>query len=201
MTTVKITQLTASSITNDLQEMLSVNDSYYLGTKIQDKSIIQLTTPPSARLPSSLNNAIAPYTVRFNAPFFGATNAGSAHVVEHVLITFFNSRVTPNFRARIEADFAAFDNIVKRGAHGNLGVASGWVEEPLTHESLDEDATGFVVVRGWETMEDFENLLKTSEYAKAIPLLMAWEAPFEMVSFRFRIQGSDRLRNDVLVAR
>jgi hypothetical protein len=200
MTAVKITHLTASSITNDLKEVISINGSYYLGTKIQDKSIIQLTTPPSVRLPSSINNPIASYTVRFNVPFFGATNAGSAPVVEHVLITFPNSRITSNFRARIEADFAAFDNIVKRGAHGDLGVASGWVDEPLTHESLDEAATGFVVVRGWEAMEDFENLLKTSEYAEAIPLLMAWEAPFEMVSFRFRIQGSDRLSNDVLVA-
>ena len=100
----------------------------------------------------------------------------------------------PAFRARIEADFAAFDAIVKRGARGDIGVAWGWVQEPLKPAGVaggeeHEEATGFVVVRGWESMQAFESVLKTEEYKEAIPLLLAWEAPFEMVSLPTNIFG------------
>jgi hypothetical protein len=184
MATIQITQVNFPSSLSSLQDALSTFDEtkFVLGTKIQDEKVAQLTTSPPAAPPASLGTPLAIHTARLNAPFFGADNPGSAPVIEYVLIYFANSRITPEFRKRIEIDFAAFDVLAKKGARGDIGVASGWVDESLTHESIQEPATGYLVARGWEAMEDFENVLKTVEYAEAIPLLLAWEAPFEMVS-------------------
>lgn len=184
MATIHISQFT-NPPPSTLQQAVSSLDhtDSVLGTKIQDQQIVQITSASPLAPNSALGSPLTSYTVNFNNPFFGPNNPGSAPVVENVLITFPNSRITPEFRTRVENDFAAFDLLAKKGAKGDIGVAWGWVEESLKHESLGaEEATGFFVVRGWETMGDFENVLATPEYAEAIPLLLAWEAPFEMVS-------------------
>jgi hypothetical protein len=200
---IKILQFRTPSPPIPLQKISSTTPAYY-GLKVQDSNITQLTTNASSESSCQTHSSLAPsttpiasYTAHLNAPFFGPGKPASAPIIEHVLITFPNSRMTPAFRARIEADFAAFDTIVKRGARGDISVAWGWVQESLESERAtgteeqeeQEEATGFVVVRGWESMRDFENVLKTEEYKEAIPLLLAWEAPFEMVSLPINIFG------------
>jgi hypothetical protein len=196
MSKIHILQFRTPSSPAPLQHLSPTTPSYR-GLRIQDANITQLTTitpEPSSDISSLLppnTTPTASYTVHLNTPFFGPQTPGSAPIVEHVLISFPKSRATPAFRSRIEADFAVFNTIVKRGARGDIGVAWGWVQESLSHESLGEgeEAMGFVVIRGWESMRDFENVLGTEEYKEAIPLLMAWEAPFDMVSLRVRGVG------------
>jgi hypothetical protein len=38
-------------------------------------------------------------------------------------------------------------------------------------------------MRGWETMADFERAVKTEVFKEAVPILIGWGAPFELVSF------------------
>jgi hypothetical protein len=38
----------------------------------------------------------------------------------------------------------------------------------------------FLVARGWEGMQYFEDVIKTDEYKEAVQILMGWQAPWDM---------------------
>lgn len=71
---------------------------------------------------------------------------------------------------------------------GTLGWTSGWGLDEQEHENVkDEKAKCFFVVRGWESMETLEQSIKKDAFKKAIPILLAWNAPFKMVGVCFAV--------------
>ncbi|RQM04648.1 hypothetical protein DH86_00003757, partial [Scytalidium sp. 3C] len=91
------------------------------------------------------------------------------------------SRKTPEFRKQIKEDFLKFDEIYSKGATGNSSLAFGWLLEEQEHdENKGEKASCFFVIRGWESMDHFEQSVKHDAYKEAIPLLFAWNAPWKM---------------------
>lgn len=173
-----------------------------LGIQVQDPSIFQITSEWNGTLDHEELKANSEHTaflksvrssfaepqnmfrVAFKQPAFGPTGPATANVVEFVQIWFPASRVTPEYQEEIERDFIKFDHICKRAMKGDMGLAFGWVLEEQEHEDIkDEKAKCFFVARGWESMEYFERLVKDDAYKEAIPLLLAWSAPFKIVRF------------------
>jgi hypothetical protein len=123
------------------------------------------------------------FHVDLNKSAFGPDGAATANVVEYVQSYFPVSRVTPEFQKQVEEDFLRFDEIYIQGAKGNLSWAFGWVLDEQEHENIKgEKAKCLFVTRGWESMDHFEQSVKTDAYKKSIPILFAWNAPFKMVS-------------------
>ncbi|OBT49502.1 hypothetical protein VE04_10032, partial [Pseudogymnoascus sp. 24MN13] len=97
------------------------------------------------------------FHVVLSRPAFGSDGPVAAPVVEFVQSYFPASRVTPEFQRGIEEDFARFDKIYKKGVKGDLGLSSGWVLDEQEHENIeDEKAKCFIIARGWESMDCFE---------------------------------------------
>jgi hypothetical protein len=44
-----------------------------------------------------------------------------------------------------------------------------------------EKTKGFLVLVGWQLMAGFELCMKSESVKEALPLLMAWNAPYKMV--------------------
>jgi hypothetical protein len=63
---------------------------------------------------------------------------------------------------------------------GELDLSYGWSHEHGGEKN--NELKLFVVTSGWETMADFESAVKTEVFKEAIPILIEWEAPFELVS-------------------
>lgn len=125
------------------------------------------------------------FHVALNQSAFGPDGPANANVVEHVQNFFAASRKTPEFRKQIKEDFLKFDEIYSKGATGNSSLAFGWLLEEQEHdENKGEKASCFFVIRGWESMDHFEQSVKHDAYKEAIPLLFAWNAPWKMVSMR-----------------
>ncbi|KAH8810793.1 hypothetical protein F5884DRAFT_668383 [Xylogone sp. PMI_703] len=177
---------------------------FVFGTQVQDKGTIQITSEldavqdnvdletivESSSFIKALHNACGEprniFHVDLSRSAFGPDGLATANVIECVQNYFPASRVTPEFQKRIEKDFLKFDEIYSKGAKGNLSWASGWVLEEQEHRDIKgEKAKCFFVIRGWESMDHFEESLKNDAYKEAIPLLFAWNAPWKMVSPRF----------------
>lgn len=174
---------------------------FALGTQVQDNNTIQITsewtgvqdlatlqaTPEHKSFITSVGNLCdAPVSI-FHVPLhhsaFSPDGPATAPVVEFVQSYFPTSRATPEFQKRIEEDFVRFDGIYREGVKGELGWAFGWVIEEQEHEGIEgEKAKCFLVMRGWESMECFEESVKHNKYKEAIPILFAWGAPWKMVS-------------------
>ncbi|EMD64516.1 hypothetical protein COCSADRAFT_26657 [Bipolaris sorokiniana ND90Pr] len=102
-------------------------------------------------------------------------------LIEFVKISFPAARATPDFRGSIERDFRVFDEKCVAVARGNGGVAFGWGVDEEEQEGVEGGmAVGFFVLRGWEGMEYFEQLVGTSEFKGAIEGLKGWGAPMNM---------------------
>lgn len=163
-----------------------------IGTQVQDPNIILLTSEASNFEDQPLFRAIkdlcgqptSSYQVDLEESALGPGGAASAPYVEFVANYFPVSRLTPDFRAQVEADFAKFNGICKSIAHGDLGLSTGWSVDEVDHQDVtDEKTKVFLIMRGWRSMEDFENITKHEKFeSEAIPILLAWKAPFKMVS-------------------
>lgn len=126
--------------------------------------------------------------VAFNRSAFGPEGPATANVVEFAQNYFPASRVTPEFQKKIEADFLKFDEICRKGIKGNAGLAFGWVLEKQDHEDIKgENARCLLVMRGWESMGHFEEFVRTDTFQEAIQILLAWNAPYEMVMSTFPV--------------
>ncbi|KAF2124338.1 hypothetical protein P153DRAFT_301958 [Dothidotthia symphoricarpi CBS 119687] len=169
-------------------------------THVQDKSAVQIMSEwnndqnnvalehPSksstfvASMHHSFGSPASTFHVSFSQSMFGLGGPASANVIENVQIYFPTSQVTPEFQKQIEQDFAKFNEIVMRGSQGDVGLATGWVQEEQEHKDITEEkAKCFFVIRGWESMAYIEELTKQEVYKEAIPLLLAWNAPFKLV--------------------
>jgi hypothetical protein len=173
---------------------------YTLGTQVGEKGSIQImsdcdgvqdyknlkATPELGPLVKALSNFYGEpqhsFHVALNRSAFGADGLAAAKVVEFVQNYFPASRITPHFAKQVEEDFLRFDDIYSKDAQGNLTLAFGWVLEDQEHENIiGEKAKCFFIARGWESMDHFEQSVKTDAYKKAIPLLFAWNASWKMV--------------------
>ena len=171
---------------------------FILGTQIQDKGAIQVISEwADVEHPSEFEKFIknvsatcgepqSIFQVSLNRPALGPNGPASANVVEYVQVSFPTSLVTPEFQAKIEEDFSRFEEIFRKAAKGDSGLVVGWVVEEQEVEGVDgEKARCFFVVRGWESMERFEESVKHDAYKEAVPILFAWNAPFKMVGSSF----------------
>lgn len=190
-------------------------EQYVFGKHIQDQNAVQITsewegvqdytnfkdTPEFKNFVGSVHSSYGEpqevYHVGLNRSAFGPDGPATANVVEYAQSYFPAPRVTPEFKQQIEEDFLRFDEIVKREVKGDLGLAFGWTLEELEHEGIEGKAKSFIILRGWESMERFEQLVKSDAFKEAGPILFAWKAPFKMVSVCFHVHGSVlRLMND-----
>lgn len=107
-----------------------------------------------------------------------------ANIVEYVRSVFPTSTLTPEFRKKIQDDFLEFESIYAKNAiPGHRGWVAGWTVEDQDHSEVkDEKSRSFVVVRGWDSMKDFQAALETPQFKEAIPILFGWGAPHKMVS-------------------
>lgn len=172
---------------------------FAVGTQIQNQGAVQITsewdgdqdsvnienTPERDSFLQSVRSFFGEpcsiFHVTLDRSAFGADGPATANVVEFVQTFFPSSRVTPEFQKQIEEDFLRFDEIYKEGAKGSLSWACGWVLEEQDHENIGgEKAKSFFVTRGWESMKHFEQSVNNHAYKTAIPLLLAWNAPWKM---------------------
>lgn len=196
------------TIRNAAKALKGVNYPQHLtfGTHVQEKGNVQITsewddvqdhtnfeaTPEYRFFIDSVRSSCGKpgdiFHVSLNRSAFGPNGPATAQVVEFVQNYFPASRATPEFQKKVEGDFVRFDGIYKKGAKGNLDWASGWVLEEQEHESIKgEKAKCFFIMRGWESMDNFEKSVQNDEYKEAIPILFAWNAPWKMVSGCFGV--------------
>ncbi|CAG5141391.1 uncharacterized protein ALTATR162_LOCUS923 [Alternaria atra] len=171
-------------------------ENYVLGTQIQDKRNLQLTSEwhdPKAEsskeadkyretVIKTLGNPEKMFHVSFKDGDSAFDNGGplSSPLVEFVQIYFPASKVTEDFRSKIEKEFKKFDDMCAKVVKGNGGLAYGWVLEEQEHKDVKEKAKCFFVSRGWEGMQYFEDVIKTEEYKEAVQILLGWQAPWDM---------------------
>ncbi|TVY38851.1 hypothetical protein LOCC1_G006769 [Lachnellula occidentalis] len=204
MTLIQIIHLTADPSATTPEVIKALKDvetpqHFVLGTQIQDKTAIQITsewddvqdpssfktTPKSSSFTQSLSSLYGIPTsifhINLDRSVFGPGGSATANVVEYVQSWFPASRATPGYQKQIEADFARFNEIISKGVQGRVGLASGWVLEEQEHADIEGGkAKCFVAVVGWESMNAFEESLKRDAFKEAIPLLMAWNMPAKM---------------------
>ena len=173
---------------------------FVLGTQVQDKGAIQITSEWNGAkdyvnfettaefgsfiksVRSSCGEPHSIFHVALNRSAFGSDGPATANVVEFVQSYFPASHVTPEFQEKVKEDFLKFDEIYIKGAKGTASFAFGWVLEEQEHEAIKgEKAKVFFVTRGWESMDHFERSTKNDAYKEAIPILYAWNAPWKMV--------------------
>lgn len=177
-------------------EGLVAHSSWSIGTDVSDRTCTQLITEWNDQreashdklrgIESSLagTRAVSTFRVGLNKSAFLDTGAGSANIYECVQSFFPVSAVTPQFKRTIEQDFVKFDGIYGRdGVKGSTEAVFGWSLDEQDHEDIQGGkAIGFFVIRGWDTMRNFELSLQTDNYKESIPILYGWNAPFKMVS-------------------
>jgi quinol monooxygenase YgiN len=168
----------------------SSSRQFVLGAQVQDNGIVQMTSKwdssvaqGSDSLLESLSSALGPvediYHVVFHQEAVENDDPTTANVVEFVQTRFPVSRISPEFQREIEKDFLRFDEIYLEEVKGHLGCTYGWVLE--TQKIEGEDVKSFFVMRGWESMDSFEQSTQTDAFKKSIPILLGWNAPFRMV--------------------
>lgn len=165
-----------------------------IGTRIQHKGSIQITSewkdaqhhanfatsPEFSTYIKNLSNTLGEpqniYHIIFNRSAFEPNEPATANVLEFAQSYFPASRITPDFQAQIEREFSEFNRILCQGAivKGRVGQMVGWVLEEQDHEEIKgEKAKCFVVMTGWESMEDFEKSIDNDAFKEALPILLA----------------------------
>lgn len=183
---------------------MRIPQHFVLGTQVQDKGAVQITserdgvqdyvndetTPEFSSFVRSVRTFCGEplniFHVALERSAFGPDGPATTNVVEYVQTYFPASRVTPGFQKQVEEDFLRFDEIYIKGAKGCVSWAFGWVLEEQEHENINgEKAKCFFVIRGWESMDHFEQAVKSDAYKEAIPLLLSWNASFKIVGVCF----------------
>lgn len=176
----------------DLQSK-SKPHNFLIGTIIQDKTSVQVICEEPEdqdedRNSTSRNDLLSQiprksFRVAFERSLFEAHAPATGKVVEYVQHFFPASQATPDFRARIERDFQEFTDGFSKGVEGRVDLIFGWTLDDVEHEEIKDDkATSFIIVVGWHSMEAFERSLQREEFKNSIRILIAWQAPYKMVS-------------------
>jgi hypothetical protein len=172
----------------------SASTPFVIGPNVQDPTAVQITSEwPNSTPPSwfeSLNNFKPTVTLATlaHSPF---AHTPSPPFMEFVKIDFpAASTAKPGFCAGIEADFARFEEILRRrGKMEDLGevfLTTGWTEEYVDEKG--EQVKSYVVVRGWEAMERFMEAVATEEFKEAVPVLIGWGVPYKLVCLSDRCE-------------
>ncbi|PGG96140.1 hypothetical protein AJ80_09870 [Polytolypa hystricis UAMH7299] len=172
---------------------------FVIGTQVQDKGVVQITaewdavvppdsatfetTPEFTSFISTVGNFFGePQSIShviLNRSAFGKDAPVTTSAVEFVEIYFPTSRVTPEFQKQIDEDFLRFDEILD--AKGSVSWGTGWVLEEQDYEDIKgEKAKLFLVARGWESLDNFEQVIKSDGYKEAIPVLLAWNVTWKI---------------------
>jgi heme-degrading monooxygenase HmoA len=168
-----------------------------IGTHVQDPNTLQITAEKRETteahsiietLRPVISASLSAFNVTLESTILGPNGPApaTAPIVEYVQTWFPVSRVTPEFQREIESDFRRFDDIFTEGAKNTTGCTSGWILEEQEHDKIvNEKAKCFLVVRGWESMDDFQAAVEHDAFKTASPIVFGWNAPFKMVSFLF----------------
>lgn len=184
---------TRSSITDS-----SKVQHFLVGTQVPDEHVIQVVAelegsgaPAAGRnaliqsLHDSLGGPQVSMTAEVSPSPFAAGAAATSNVVEYVQVWFASSRLTPEFRASIEDDFARFNAIFTKESDGDEELTSGWSMDDEDHPEVKaEKARCFFVMRGWASMERFVKSTQTDAAKEAFPIVFGWQAPFKLVRLR-----------------
>jgi hypothetical protein len=184
-----ITLTPSSSVDNTIRELQTILDSsatrFVIGTHVQDPTTIQLT----CEWPENAAKSLLPHFNAFSPTITLANLSQSPFpslpppVIEYVKTDFPAPSCTPAFQSSIEADFARFEDILrKRGsmqACGEVFLTTGWTTD--AHGKEGEETNSFMVVRGWEGMQRFEEAVSTKEFGEAVPILLGWGVPYKLV--------------------
>jgi hypothetical protein len=182
MAVIAIVSITASVTTNDTVQKLykdleicNIPARFVVGTKVQDPSTIQVTSewttaqntgdvkssPAFASFTDiihSFSDPSTPLVVTLATLKYSPLSRGAAPFVEYVKTEFLATRATPAYQTQIESDFLRFESLYrKRGdqkSMGELGLSYGWSQEHGGEKN--DELKSFVVMRGWESMADFE---------------------------------------------
>lgn len=204
----QVEQFTTSSLdvaVNDVpaSSRTSASTHHFVGARLPEKRTIQLVTEThlsdkqqlDPQSPQQVNgNATSKTLFRLEVPQSSFLNNGplTAKVVEIVQNWFPVSRLTPEYKRQIEANFAEFEVAFQRGSHGDQGLTVGWSLDDEDHPEIQGDkARSFCILRGWDTFEHFVESAQTDDAKAAFPLLFQWQAPYKLVSYPniwFRIE-------------
>ena len=211
MATIEIIQFASVDVSSDsyknatkVLKDVEGSPNVVLSSKVQDQSSTQVTTDGTSEASStvdeickSLGQPSERFSVTLDKSALGPDGAATAPAVELVQVTFPASQATPAFKQQIEADFRKFDETFKREAKGDGGLAIGWREGDEEHPDVEgRKARSLIVIRGWESMGHFEQATKTQSYQEAVPILFAWQAPFQMVSLVLKVKEKARLTSE-----
>jgi hypothetical protein len=163
------------------KQMIQVTVDHYMD--LDDQSTRRFPAPSLASIAQEL--VPGPHNVihaALNRPPLGLEGPATADVVEYAMTSFPASRMTPDFRARVEADFVRYEAICAKGMAGDIGHCYGWVLGEREHVSIDEKVQGFLVIHGWKSVEHFRRSMSSDAFKEALPIFQAWQAPAEVVS-------------------
>ena len=182
---------TIRQVTTALQNASSIQH-FAIGTELEDKIALQIliedsesTNGPTTNVLNALRTSTTTQPTNLQITFstspFALSGPAAAPIIEYVQSWFPISKVTSAFRQQVERDFINFTHIFKRETKGDVGWSYGWVDGQLEKEDVEGGkAIGFIIARGWETIEAFRASTATESFKEAIPILYAWGAPHRM---------------------
>lgn len=175
-----------------------------VGTAAKDKTEVQLTvewdnTTDYSALQSSNTYKLfithlhlacgKPHTILgtvVEKSVFESGGPMESEVVEFAHNQFPISRVTPEFKLRVKTDFSKFDDIFKTEALGGTSWVADWLPKEHHHEDVkDEPTNSFLVIRGYDSMKQYEGSIQTEAFRKSLPILLAWKGHPKLVSLFF----------------
>ncbi|KAF2758204.1 hypothetical protein EJ05DRAFT_486254 [Pseudovirgaria hyperparasitica] len=185
MTVTQIIQFPAHDAAATLQAInKAAPEDVIQGTLIQDKSTAQAivewqgtSDEIAPDVPSSSS-----FRIDLARPALGPKGPATAPVVEYVHTFFPVSKVTPEFKKKIEDDFVRFNELfLMIGLVGEMGCTMGWSVDEVNYAGIEgEKAVGFVVIRGWDTMANFEKVMSLDKTREVLSILFGWGAPYKM---------------------
>lgn len=70
-------------------------------------------------------------------------------------------------------------------------LATGWTEDHDNAEVEGGKSIDFCVVRGWDSVEAFQEMVKKERVKEALGILFGWGAPFKLVCLTSLPKESD----------
>lgn len=116
---------------------------------------------------------------------FGNGGSAEAAVVEFAHNQFPVSRATPEFKARVKSDFQKFDDSFKTTALGGENWVADWLPGQRPHDAVTDELTeSFLVIRGYNSVEEYTESIKGQGFKEGLPILLAWKGHTTLVRHR-----------------
>ena len=159
------------------------------GIDIVDKDIVEAVFIPedSDPIPEMLIKSLGEpdnmIRVDFPHTILKDNKVTEAPILEHIVHFFPAAQVTAQFRTKIEDDFTQFDAINARDTK-RLFLETGWSLPVDNVDVAPGKCIAFVTLAGWTSMELFEQNMQRKGFEDALQILLAWKAPWKMVSLK-----------------